>query len=105
MSADATLAVEVVYALPLQQDATTVHVHNGATVEHAIARSGVLQRHPQIDLRTSRIAIFGRLVLLDAVVENRDRIEILRPLQVDPKEARRRRATHRARTASDKRIK
>jgi putative ubiquitin-RnfH superfamily antitoxin RatB of RatAB toxin-antitoxin module len=103
VSAAETLTIEVIYALPLRQDATTMHLPQGATVEHAIARSGVLQRHPQIDLQTNRIAIFGKLVLLGAILEDRDRIEILRPLQVDPKEARRRRASHRARAGSDTR--
>ncbi|MEO8629604.1 MAG: RnfH family protein [Betaproteobacteria bacterium] len=103
MSSADTVRVEVIYALSLQQDATTVDLDQGATVEHAIALSGVVQRHPQIDLQKNRIAIFGKLVLLNAVLQDRDRIEILRPLQVDPKEARRRRVSHRARAASDRR--
>lgn len=87
------IEVEVVYALPLAQDSTRLRVPAGTTVAQAIARAGVALRHPEIELAKSRVAVYGRLVLLDAVLRDRDRVEILRSLSSDPKEARRRRAT------------
>ena len=86
------IQVEVVYALPLEQDIRHLRIPLGVTVEQAIVRAGTVARHPEIDLREGRIAVYGRLVFLDTVLQDRDRVEILRPLSVDPKEVRRRRA-------------
>ena len=87
------IEVEVVYALPLAQDSTRLRVPAGTTVAQAIARAGVALRHPEIELGKSRVAVYGRMVLPDAVLRDQDRVEILRPLSADPKEARRRRAS------------
>ena len=76
-----------------------MQVEHGATVGEAIALSGVTDRHPEIDLTRHRVAIFGRLVTLETALREQDRVEIVRPLIVDPKEARRRRA-HRRREAN-----
>ena len=53
----ASLRVEVVYALPLDEDAVTLSLAAGATAGEAVRASGVLQRHPEIDLRHQRIEI------------------------------------------------
>jgi len=87
-----TLTVEVVFALPLEQDCTVVELPDGASVRDAIARSGVTARHPAIDLGACRVGIWGRPAGLDDRVGNGDRVEIYRPLQADPKESRRARA-------------
>ena len=63
----------------------------GATLIDALRASGVLERHPHIDLARQAIGVWGRLCALDAPLKEGDRVEIYRPLQVDPKEARRRR--------------
>jgi len=63
----------------------------GATLIDALRTSGVLQRHPHIDLARQAVGIWGRIRALDAPLKNGDRVEVYRPLQVDPKEARRRR--------------
>ena len=68
-----------------------VVVPAGATLIDALRASGVLQRHPHIDLARQAVGIWGRIRALDAPLKDGDRIEIYRPLQVDPKEARRRR--------------
>jgi putative ubiquitin-RnfH superfamily antitoxin RatB of RatAB toxin-antitoxin module len=86
------MAVEVAYALPDQQVILPVLVSVDATVETAIKASGVLERFADIDLSTQKVGIFSRLVPLSQVVQPRDRIEIYRPLQADPKAARRARA-------------
>jgi len=67
-------------------------VEEGATVRQAIERSGVLAEFPEIDLGRSRVGIYGKLVALDSPLAEGDRVEILRPLAVEPTAARRRRA-------------
>ena len=88
----ATIKVEVVYALPGGEDAVTVCVAAGATARDAALAAGVAQRHPEIDLSRQKLGVFGKLVSPDTRVADGDRIEIYRPLALDPKEARRRRA-------------
>ena len=63
----------------------------GATLIDALRASGVLERHPHIDLARQAVGVWGRVCPLDAPLKEGDRVEIYRPLQVDPKEARRRR--------------
>lgn len=87
----ASLEVEVVWALPEQQTVITVSVDGGTTCEGTIAASGILDRHPEIDLGTTRIGIYGEICALDQPVADGDRVEIYRPLAVDPREQRRRR--------------
>lgn len=86
------IAVQVAYALPESQRVYAVSVPDGATVSDAIQASGVLADHPALDLGAHRIGVFGKAVAADRPVRDGDRVEIYRPLQADPKEARRRRA-------------
>ena len=88
----ASFTVEVAYALPDEQTLVALEVEPGTTVEEAIRRSRILERHPDIDLERQKVGVFGRPARLDAALRPRDRVEIYRPLKVDPKEMRRRRA-------------
>jgi putative ubiquitin-RnfH superfamily antitoxin RatB of RatAB toxin-antitoxin module len=88
------IEVEVVYALPFAQDICRLRVPAGMTVAQVIERAGVMARHPEIDLKKDRVAVCGRIVSPDMVLQDRDRVEILRPLNADPNEIRRRRASH-----------
>lgn len=88
-----TIRVEVAYALPHKQALVSLHVAAGITVERAIQQSGVLSQFPEIDLAINKVGIFSKLVSLDAVLRDRDRVEIYRPLIADPKEIRRQRAS------------
>ena len=92
----ASLSVEVVYARPLEEDAVTLSLAAGATAGEAVRASGVLERHPEIDLRRQAIGIHGRVVSARTPLRDGDRVEIYRALAVDPKEARRRRAFKKA---------
>ena len=89
--ADAEFEVEVVYALPEAQTLVCLRVCAGTTVEQALAQSGLLARYPALDLATARVGVFGKIVALDAPLHAGDRVEIYRPLLIEPKEARRRR--------------
>ena len=84
--------VEVVYALPQEQRVFNLVVSSEMTVEEIIQQSGILTLYPEIDLSRNKVGVFSRNVKLDATVENRDRIEIYRPLLADPKDIRRKRA-------------
>jgi hypothetical protein len=93
MSAEKTWRVEVAYATPTRQEIIEVSARPGATVEQVIRASGMLAKFPEIDLIRQRVGIFGEIARLQDAVHNGDRVEIYRPLIVDPKEARRARAT------------
>lgn len=86
------LGVEVAYAPPGRQRVIALTVTPGVTVADAIEASGILREFPEIDLRVNRVGVYGQLARLGDVVQAGDRVEIYRPLQADPKEARRQRA-------------
>jgi putative ubiquitin-RnfH superfamily antitoxin RatB of RatAB toxin-antitoxin module len=91
------LHVLVAYANLERQALYAVLLDDGATVRDAIERSGVVADFPEIDLTRNRVGIFGKLAALDDGLQDRDRVEILRPLVLDAKEARRRRVDARLR--------
>jgi uncharacterized protein len=70
-------------------DETELSLPAGATLADAIRASGLLDRHPGLDLAQAKIGIWGRVQTPETVLRERDRVEVYRPLQVDPKEARR----------------
>jgi uncharacterized protein len=86
------MRVWVVYALPDRQSLQELDLPESATVAEAVARSGLLQKFPEITERPLACAIYGRAVADSHLLRADDRVEILRPLQVDPKESRRRAA-------------
>ena len=94
------IEVEVVYALPHAQTAITVRVPQGATIRQALVASHIAIRHPEIDLDSAQVGIFGVCRPFWTVLGDGDRIEVYRPLRADPKQARRKRA-RRTRIASD----
>jgi putative ubiquitin-RnfH superfamily antitoxin RatB of RatAB toxin-antitoxin module len=85
------LSVQVCYALATEQVLIDVELPAGATLMQAIEASGILQRYPQIDLSTQKAGVFGKLKPLDTALADHDRVEIYRPLLVDPKVSRQRR--------------
>jgi putative ubiquitin-RnfH superfamily antitoxin RatB of RatAB toxin-antitoxin module len=87
--------IEVVYALAHEVDAVSVEAEAGATLRHVIAASGMLARHPEIDLGRQPVGVHGEVRPLESTAAEGDRIEIYRPLALDPKEARRKRAKSR----------
>ncbi len=83
--------VEVAYALPGRQWLLKVPWERGMTAGGAIERSGLLETCPEIDPAGIQVGIFGMACRLDRVLEPGDRVEIYRPLLIDPMESRRRR--------------
>ena len=91
------MKVEVCYAEPGGATRIDVELDDGATVNAAIGASAIVERLA-LDLTGLTFAVFGRRATGETVLAAGDRVELLRPLLVDPKEARRRRAAKRALT-------
>jgi putative ubiquitin-RnfH superfamily antitoxin RatB of RatAB toxin-antitoxin module len=79
-----SIRIEVVCALPGAADAVTLSLPAGSTAAEAVAASGLQG--------CGKIGIFGKVVDPQTPLSDGDRVEIYRPLALDPKEARRRRA-------------
>lgn len=84
--------VELIYALRDRQKRVRLSVDGGCTVKDAIERSGLLTEFPEIELGKNKVGIWNKLAKLDAVLRDKDRVEIYRPLIADPKEVRKQRA-------------
>jgi putative ubiquitin-RnfH superfamily antitoxin RatB of RatAB toxin-antitoxin module len=89
MAAEA-IRIEVCYARPEVQAMVALTVPAGTTALQAAQRSGLTGRYPEIDLAQQPLGIRGKRVEPGRVLEEGDRLEILRPLTADPKETRRR---------------
>jgi len=83
------ITIEVVYALPDRQKLIQMDVPVGSTVRQIVCNSGLEQEFAGLNLASCALGIFGREVVSTAIAEEGDRIEIYRPLDMDPREARR----------------
>ncbi|MDV6344343.1 RnfH family protein [Nitrosomonas sp. Is37] len=83
------IEVEVAYALPQCQFLKRFHVPSGTTIEQAITLSGIREIFTEIDLEKQKMGIFSKLTQPGTILQNGDRVEIYRPLLLDPKEKRR----------------
>jgi hypothetical protein len=92
----ARLRIEVVYATAARQDVVEVMLDEGATAIDALRASGLPESHPGIG-KEGPLGIFGKRVKPDARLQDGDRVEVYRPLQLDPKEARRAKASRKRR--------
>jgi len=86
------MIVEVAYALPEEQFLVKVELDPGATVLQAIEKSGVVAKFAEININEIKVGVFSRACKLDRVLEPGERVEVYRPLLLDPKEKRRQRA-------------
>lgn len=89
------LDLEVVYATPAKQTLIRLRAPAPVTAREAVMRSGLLERHPEIDLASTALGIFGEVVPPGQMLVDGDRVELYRPLAIDPREARRQLARHR----------
>jgi putative ubiquitin-RnfH superfamily antitoxin RatB of RatAB toxin-antitoxin module len=80
------IRVEVVRAWPRRHESRALTLPVGATVAQALAAAAFEGETP------AGLAVFGEAVAPERVLADGDRVELLRPLRMDPKEARRRRA-------------
>ncbi len=86
------MAIEVAYASPVRGWLIPLNVEAGTSIARAIMSSGILEQCPEIDLEINKVGIFGNIAELDTLLRVGDRVEIYRPLVLDPKAARRLRA-------------
>lgn len=88
------IEIEVAYATPDKQLILVVSVPEDCSVYDAAVASGIDQKFPEIDLASSKMGIFSKLVAKpkQQTLRPGDRIEVYRPLLIDPKESRKNRA-------------
>ena len=86
-----TIRVELVRAWPRRHELHVLDLPRGATVADAVAAAQLT------DADHTGLAVFGERVEADRLLADGDRVELLRPLVADPKDARRRRASAKAR--------
>lgn len=88
------LQVEVAYARPDKQEIVPVQVPEGTTALEAVKRSGITAIFPEIDVNAIDMGVFGKVLKnpADHLLRNGERVELYRPLLIDPKQARLNRA-------------
>lgn len=84
--------VEVCYAMSAKQEVMRVKLPAGATLQQGLEASGLLGKYPEIDIKKNKFGIWNKLSKPDAILRDKDRVEIYRPLIADPKEVRKQRA-------------
>ncbi len=86
------LRIEVVYSpAPHVVDQVQLQLPAGSTVEQALRASGLLDRHALTADERLALGVWGKRSALGDALRDGDRVEVYRPLRVDPKEARRQR--------------
>ena len=98
------MRLTVAYAGASEQCLVTVELPAGSRIRHAVEASGILKRFPAIRLSGLKVGIHGRLATLEALLQSGDRVEIYRPLLLDPKEIRRERELARSKRFDIQRI-
>lgn len=94
---DQSIHIEVACATPEQQLVLALTVPQGCTAREAVLQSGLAAMFPALDFSSLALGIYSRLVADDYVLAAGDRVEVYRPLLLDPKEARRQRAAKKSR--------
>ncbi|WP_051940480.1 RnfH family protein [Stenoxybacter acetivorans] len=93
------LEVEVAYASPQKQVLCCLKVAAGTCARQAVLQSRLPENFPDVDFQVAAIGIFGKKIADDVVLHEFDRVEVYRPLLIDPKEGRRNRAkNHKVKT-------
>lgn len=88
----ALLAVTVAWAsAPRQVRELQLQLPAGSTAAQALQASGLLAEPALAPAADWVLGLWGRVIGGEVVLHDHDRLELLRPLRVDPKEARRQR--------------
>lgn len=83
------IEIELVFASAKRQVLLPIQVTEGATVADVISQSDIHLEFPEEQIHELEVGVWGRPVGRDSVVRDGDRVEIYRPLQIDPRDARR----------------
>ncbi len=87
-----TIVVIAVYsAKPRHLIERCLQLEEGSTVEQALRASGFVTQFPELAAAQTSVGVWGKKMLLSHVLRDLDRVEVYRPLTVDPKVARRER--------------
>jgi uncharacterized protein len=97
----APFEVEVAWAEAERQWVVPIRLPAGSTVADALAAVAATPPFDRLELDTLPVGIYGERVARDRVLQPFDRVELYRPLQMAPREARRRRAGPRRTTGTD----
>ncbi len=84
------MKIEVIRAWPRRFERIELDLGEGACVADALRAAGVAEAPESVEC-----AVFGVAANARTLLHEGDRVELLRPLQADPKDARRRRAASR----------
>lgn len=87
-----SIQVEVIYLSEQAMFQKNLELSEGATIEDAIQVSGLLESFTELVDRELVVGVYGKKLPMTQRVSNGDRVEVYRPLLIDPKEARRQRA-------------
>ncbi|MCO6503905.1 MAG: RnfH family protein [Snodgrassella sp.] len=90
------ITIEAVYATAEYQFLWQGKVNEGTTARQGLLQSDLPKQFPDVNFQLAPIGIFGKKVNNDYILCEWDRIEVYRPLMIDPKENRRRRAAHKS---------
>jgi hypothetical protein len=86
------MRVEFVYAVPERQWRHEATLPEGTSLGRALAETGLETLWPEADIASCEVRVWGQAVPEATRLRDGDRVEFLRPLVADPKDARRRRA-------------
>lgn len=86
------IIVECAYASDRDQILLSLKIHKNAQIKEVILASGILEKYPELVLETLQVGVFSHKKNLNDTVSQGDRVEIYRPLYLNPMDARRQRA-------------
>lgn len=84
--------IEIVYALPNEQLVHELDLPDGAVVRDAVLASRLTEKFRELKVDETPVGIYGVRVSYDDKLQHGDRVELYRPLLIDPMNARRARA-------------
>ncbi len=87
------MMITAVYATPDQQSQVTLNLSEGATLADAMTAMCAMPECETWYIEAGSLGVFGKVRPLQWVLAKGDRVECYRPLETDPKTARRLRAT------------
>lgn len=85
------IKIEIAYGTADKQFLQELEVSDGTTAREAVLQSCLLIEFPEADIHHAPLGIFGKVVKDSTILREKDRVEIYRPLLIDPKDARRKR--------------
>ena len=86
---ESMILVEVAYGRRDDQRIVSLSVPSDTTAHDALIGSGLVETFEEIDPATCTLGVFGHVVAAGHVLQSGDRVEVYRPLAMDPREARR----------------